>query len=169
MFTRKFFSSIENNSRHVLQTVSFQRNRPFCTGISLQAPNTQNSSVRKNAGFQRRSDSFIPPFLVPNVTEGQVYSPSDLKFETVEARNQGNFFNPKRHDCFKAANRSPLEFWKNPVVLSNFITELGRIKPRADTGLSAKNQRLVSRAIRRARAVGVLPTKHKSVYAEREK
>ncbi|EPY49855.1 ribosomal protein subunit S18 [Schizosaccharomyces cryophilus OY26] len=160
---------LQNNWRYVSQSVNFQRNRPFSTGLSVKVPNTPNFNVKKNSGFQRRSDSFIPPFLVPNVSEGQVYSPSDLKFETVEARNQANFFNAKKNDCFKAANKSPIEFWKNPVVLSSFITDLGRIKPRADTGLSAKNQRLVSRAIRRARAVGVLPTKHKSVYAEREK
>ena len=44
----------------------------------------------------------------------------------------------------------------NVFVLRQFITRGGRIKPRRITGLSAKLQRKVSRAIKRARSSGLL-------------
>lgn len=128
--------------------------------------NERNSEASSNVGFQRRVRSNIPSYLSASVEEGDIYSPNDLLFETVKAKNQAKFYEPVREDCFKTVNENPMNYWKNPVILSRFVTELGRIKPRGDTGLTAKNQRLLSRAIRRARAAGIMPTKYKSVYSE---
>ena len=44
----------------------------------------------------------------------------------------------------------------NVFVLRQFVTRGGRIKPRRITGLSAKLQRKVSRAIKRARSSGLM-------------
>lgn len=47
--------------------------------------------------------------------------------------------------------------FKDYRVLSRFITERGRILPRKITGLSAQQQRKVTRAIKRARQMCLLP------------
>ena len=47
--------------------------------------------------------------------------------------------------------------YKDPQVLKHFITERGKIVPRRISGLSAKQQRALTRAIKRARMVALLP------------
>jgi small subunit ribosomal protein S18 len=41
--------------------------------------------------------------------------------------------------------------WMDVEELSRYVSETGKIQPRKDTGLSAKNQRRVGRLIKRAR------------------
>lgn len=47
--------------------------------------------------------------------------------------------------------------YKNPDVLMKFTSETGKILPRRVTGVSAKMHRKISREIKRARAVNILP------------
>jgi len=47
--------------------------------------------------------------------------------------------------------------YQNPEVLSKFTTGTGRILPRKVTGVSAKMHRAITREIKRARAVNLLP------------
>jgi small subunit ribosomal protein S18 len=47
--------------------------------------------------------------------------------------------------------------YKNVDLLSKFITEQGKILPRRVTRLSAKQQRVVTKAIKQARVIGSLP------------
>ena len=47
--------------------------------------------------------------------------------------------------------------FKDARLLSKFITERGRILPRRITGLTAQQQRMVTRAIKRARQMSLLP------------
>ena len=47
--------------------------------------------------------------------------------------------------------------YKDPSVLKYFITERGKIVPRRVSGLCAKNQRKVTRAIKRARMIALMP------------
>ena len=51
--------------------------------------------------------------------------------------------------------------YKNVVLLRKFITSEGKILPRRVSGLSAKQQRYVTKAIKNARMVGLLPFIHK--------
>jgi ribosomal protein S18 len=48
--------------------------------------------------------------------------------------------------------------YKDPKLLSKFMSERGRILPRRMTGLSARNQRTVARAIKRAQHLSLLPS-----------
>lgn len=41
--------------------------------------------------------------------------------------------------------------------LTRYISDRGKILPRRNTGVSAKKQRIVSNAIKRARNIGLLP------------
>jgi small subunit ribosomal protein S18 len=47
--------------------------------------------------------------------------------------------------------------YKDVRKLQRFLTERGKILPRRATGLTAKQQRQVSRAIKRARQIALLP------------
>lgn len=47
--------------------------------------------------------------------------------------------------------------YKDVRKLQRFLTERGKILPRRATGLSAKQQRQVARAIKRARHIALLP------------
>lgn len=47
--------------------------------------------------------------------------------------------------------------YKNPQVLRSFITDRGKMIPRRISGASAKQQRAISTAIRRARMLALLP------------
>ncbi len=53
---------------------------------------------------------------------------------------------------------SDFEFdYKDPQTLKHFISERGKIVPRRISGLSAKQQRSLTRAIKRARMIALLP------------
>ncbi|MCT7707319.1 MAG: 30S ribosomal protein S18, partial [Lactobacillus iners] len=47
--------------------------------------------------------------------------------------------------------------YKDVDLLKRFISERGKILPRRVTGTSAKNQRMLTVAIKRARVMGLLP------------
>lgn len=47
--------------------------------------------------------------------------------------------------------------WKDIDYLKRFIPERGKIMPRRISGVSAKDQRRISRAIKRARSMALIP------------
>jgi len=47
--------------------------------------------------------------------------------------------------------------YKEPAVLSRFISERGKIIPRNRTGICAKHQRALAREIKKARYLALLP------------
>ena len=50
---------------------------------------------------------------------------------------------------------------QNMPLLSNFVTETGRIKHSNLTGLKPKNQRKIAKAVRRAIGCGLMPSVHR--------
>ncbi|MCF1851130.1 30S ribosomal protein S18 [Lactobacillus jensenii] len=58
---------------------------------------------------------------------------------------------------FIAANHIDYVDYKDVDLLKRFISERGKILPRRVTGTSAKNQRKLTIAIKRARIMGLLP------------
>lgn len=63
----------------------------------------------------------------------------------------------KRKRCpFKACNFGEIDY-KDIETLSKFITERGKILPRRITGVSAYYQRRLTKAIKQARMVALLP------------
>ena len=47
--------------------------------------------------------------------------------------------------------------YKDVTTLKRFVTESGKLLPRRITGTSAKFQRMLSRAVKQARFMGLLP------------
>jgi small subunit ribosomal protein S18 len=56
-----------------------------------------------------------------------------------------------------SANKAPLINYKNIVLLQRFMSEQGKIISRKITGIGAKEQRKISKAIKHARIMGMLP------------
>lgn len=63
----------------------------------------------------------------------------------------------RRKVDFIAANHIEYIDYKDTDLLRRFISERGKILPRRVTGTSAKNQRKLTVAIKRARIMGLLP------------
>ncbi|MBN2626998.1 MAG: 30S ribosomal protein S18 [Spirochaetales bacterium] len=62
----------------------------------------------------------------------------------------------KKKVCKVCANKLNLDY-KDVDTLRRFTTERGKILPRRITGTCAKHQRKLSREIKRARAIALLP------------
>ncbi|ALV22358.1 MAG: 30S ribosomal protein S18 [Carnobacterium sp.] len=63
----------------------------------------------------------------------------------------------RRKVDYIAANHIEYIDFKDLDLLKRFISERGKILPRRVTGTSAKNQRKLTIAIKRARIMGLLP------------
>ncbi|GAB5603631.1 30S ribosomal protein S18 [Thermus sp. FJN-A] len=80
---------------------------------------------------------------------------------TGEARTSRR---PSRKAKVKASlGEFDLKDYRNVEVLKRFLSETGKILPRRRTGLSAKEQRILARTIKRARVLGLLPFTEKLV------
>ena len=63
----------------------------------------------------------------------------------------------RRYTCPLSGKDAPVINYKNLVLLSQYISERGRILPSRITGISAKKQRELKRAIKVARNLALLP------------
>lgn len=66
---------------------------------------------------------------------------------------------PRRKVCAFCQNKVESIDYKDINTLKKYVTEGGKILPRRMTGVCAKHQRLVTKAIKRARIVDLLPFK----------
>lgn len=62
----------------------------------------------------------------------------------------------KKSDPIVAAGIEVVDY-KDINLLRKFLSESGKILPARITGCSRKNQRMITKAIKRARAIGFLP------------
>lgn len=63
----------------------------------------------------------------------------------------------RRKVCFFTVNKITYIDYKDVDLLKRFVSERGKILPRRVTGTSAKYQRQLTRAIKRARFMASLP------------
>ena len=63
----------------------------------------------------------------------------------------------RRKVCRFCADSNLVIEYKNPRSLRYFITERGKIIPRRISGTCAKHQRVLTKAIKRARTIALLP------------
>ena len=67
------------------------------------------------------------------------------------------FTRPKSTTRFKIAEETIIDY-KNLTLIQRFLNDRGKIVPRRISGVSAKEQRMISRAIKQARILGLLTT-----------
>lgn len=113
---------------------------------------------------------------------GDIYAPHDLsEVEMAKWKKRG----PPKFDVFDVLNFNPMEhyrvrdfamiytsspniysqetdanFMQNFAIMSEYMTEMGRIKHSKETGLRPVNQRKIARAIRRTIGMGLMPSVH---------
>ncbi|KAF2416524.1 ribosomal protein S18 [Tothia fuscella] len=93
---------------------------------------------------------------------GDVYAPHDLG--SVEASKWKTIQRRPEKDVFDMLGTHPIKHYKNLKMMSEFVTDTGRIKGSRETGLRPRNQRRVAKAVRRAIGIGLMP----SVYIHPE-
>ena len=69
----------------------------------------------------------------------------------------GRPFFRRRKSCPFAAKDAPVIDYKDVRLLQGFMSERGKIVPSRITAVSAKKQRELGQAIKRARQIGLLP------------
>jgi len=69
----------------------------------------------------------------------------------------GGKFTSRRKVCAFCTGRIKEIDYKDNTMLSNYITDRGKIEPRRRTGTCAKHQRALAVAIKRARHIALLP------------
>ncbi|KAI4103997.1 MAG: hypothetical protein L6R37_003559 [Teloschistes peruensis] len=67
----------------------------------------------------------------------------------------------KKRDVFDALGIHPLDEFKNPSIMAEYVSAMGRLRHRRETGLRGVNQRRISKAVRRAVGMGFLPSVHR--------
>ncbi|KAF2227926.1 ribosomal protein S18 [Elsinoe ampelina] len=127
-------------------------------GRTIDTAQSQESLAKLQAENDRAD-------LARNMTrfwkEGDVYAPHDLsgaemaKWKVTRAKGK------QARDVCDNLQLNPLDHYKNFSMMSEYITEMGRIKGRSDTGLRPVNQRRMAKAIRRAVGCGLLPSVHR--------
>ena len=78
----------------------------------------------------------------------------DLSIENIPARRS---FGRRRKVCPFSGDDAPKIDYKDPKLLQRYMSEKGKIVPARITAVSAKHQRELARAIKRARFLGLLP------------
>ena len=99
------------------------------------------------------------------ISSEQVVNPADLTYQTCTYKprrvKRSRVALPSstcRHrDPFYQLDLDPRDFTANPLVLSEYLSEMGKVQGRAQTYLTAKNQRLLGKTIRRAKMMGIIP------------
>ena len=75
----------------------------------------------------------------------------------MQASNRPNRrFRPSKRVCQFCVEKTPIDY-KQVDVLSRYVNEFGRMRPRRQTGTCAKHQRHLAREIKRARHIALLP------------
>lgn len=101
----------------------------------------------------------IDPSFYPRLEPGLTYDPFDFSIKKIKLDRQarlGSKTNKLEGD--------PLKLWKNTDILAEFVNSNGMIIQGSVSGLPPKTQKKLSKAIRRARAAGLMPYFHKPVF-----
>ncbi|KAG1806656.1 uncharacterized protein HD556DRAFT_329950 [Suillus plorans] len=145
--SRSIHSPLQNDQIH-LSTILDELSEASASAASN--PNTP----WMQQGVRRRFDHKL--FIRPH------YFSHDHRFKGPPPFSKRPLIGPgkkkaKRQDVFYRLGIDPLQEASNDVLMSSFVTEMGKIKHRAETGLTTKTQRRLGKAIRRAKMMGVIP------------
>ncbi|KAK6909783.1 ribosomal protein S18 [Kwoniella mangroviensis CBS 8507] len=112
------------------------------------------SRVRTEADEKRKSfraGSYAPPH---SLTSSSLY-PEPRPYAKAPLLGPSKKIATKI-DPFHLSQTSPLDYDLNPHFALQFVNPMGKIKSRAETGLTWKNQRKIGKLVRRSRAMGLI-------------
>ncbi|WVQ77824.1 ribosomal protein S18 [Cryptococcus sp. DSM 104548] len=121
------------------------------TAQSGTAGPSSASSVLGEGRKTFKKDQFLRP---------QAFTADALSPETAPRARAPLLGPPKKIaaklDPFHITKTNPLSHDLNPYYAYEFVNAMGKIKSRAETGLTWKSQRRVGKLVRRARAMGLV-------------
>jgi small subunit ribosomal protein S18 len=128
----------------------------------------KNQQVRSRAVLK----FFFPFRTLIFIPSNQFLKPTDLLVREDPFRRKRALLGPgsaesRRNDWFYQLGIDPLDEAMNPRLLSYFVTDMGKVKSRAETKLTWRSQRRLTKAIRRAKMMGVMPILNKQVASYR--
>jgi len=111
-------------------------------------------------------------FRKPIFISIQFLKPTDLLPREDPFRRKRALLGPgaaesRRNDWFYQLGIDPLDEATNPRLLSYFVTDMGKMKSRAETKLTWRSQRRLTKAIRRAKMMGIMPILNKQILSYR--
>ncbi|KAF2195163.1 ribosomal protein S18 [Zopfia rhizophila CBS 207.26] len=124
----------------------------YAQKIGLSAPRqAEAADAFKRQDFERQVFRKWQP--------GDVYAPHDLSGPEQRKWKMGR--QTPKSDAFDTLGINPVNEYKNFTMMSEYMTEMGRIKHSSQTGLRPVNQRKIAKAIRRAIGLGLMPSVHR--------
>jgi len=168
-----FIASVASSSRLYASKSKKPMNAPAIEVSHTSAPGGHPKALRGpvSSATSAEVSKGKPDVRYKALRPGYTYDPYELKkarmVEPRPRRQRLPRFGPNRTEALKS---DPISYFNirpdhehlNPIFLNGFLTDMGKIKGRNETRLTRKSQRLVGKAIRRARAMGVLPTMHRA-------
>ncbi|KAF2819841.1 ribosomal protein S18 [Ophiobolus disseminans] len=129
----------------------------LATRVAREAGLDRQTQTREMVESERRSQ--FQRQIYRKWQPGDVYSPIDLSGAEQKKWKTGR--KKPQSDAFDVLGINPVLEYKNFTIMSEYMTETGRIKHSKDTGLRPKNQRKIAKAIRRAIGLGLMPSVHR--------
>lgn len=90
-----------------------------------------------------------------HIEDDEVVESDDESVEIADDRAGRRRQGRRKEDIFSTSKTVP--DYKDVETLRRFLTERGKIRPRRQTGLTSKHQRMLARQIKRARHLALLP------------
>lgn len=156
---RRFLSSTRATSQESKKANS----NVLFTGLQSALEMNENikiNTIKANA---------ILPNLVKEFQKGHTYDPFDFSIAKLNLeKKQAKLERANQIGIFDKKKLNPLNYYTNSRELSAFVSSTGRIQPRDVTNLTVKNQKRLAKAIKRARAVGLLSSVHRDIEILRD-
>lgn len=81
----------------------------------------------------------------------------DQQRRSRSQRGRGRRFSRRPRVCQFCADKTKSLDYKQIDLLKRYVTDQGKIRSRRETGACAKHQRMVAKAVKRARHMALLP------------
>lgn len=147
-----------------------QHTRQYANGrgnlIDLAARIQATPSIKKAPPPSNRVIASPQPEGLQRFTPNKPYNPYDFEPVNRLPPTHRRMIEPSgppralavRQDVFYQLGINPLDEVLNCSLISSFTTDMGRIQKRNETKLTWRSQRKIGKAIRRARAMGLVPS-----------
>lgn len=124
---------------------------------SIPSSKNNNSAIKQTTSFlQQTEEEVIDPIFKKSFVPGSVYDPFDFSLTKLRIEQKENSNRVLDGIHIKHPGVDPLTLWKYPSILGNFVNSNGKIRLGVLYGHSGKTHKRLSKAIRRARAAGLL-------------
>ncbi|KAH3684703.1 hypothetical protein WICPIJ_004338 [Wickerhamomyces pijperi] len=132
------------------------------TSVLLES--TMDAALNLNRTMEQAKTNTILPSLIKNFNAGETYDPFDFSIAKLNLdRKQKKLNLANETGVFDKKKLNPLDYYTSPNELNKFVSSTGRIQARDVTKLTLKNQKRLSKAIKRSRAVGLMSSVHRVI------